>query len=57
MPLLEKIWDDMRSVHGKFHEFTMHIKGDISLSLFSFSEICTKEYYGSRIFEYMKMRC
>jgi hypothetical protein len=45
----------MNNVHEKFHESIIHIKGDINLSLVSFSKICTKEYYGSRIFEYMKM--
>jgi hypothetical protein len=39
MPLLEQIWYDMRSVYDKFHEFSMHKKGDINLSLISFSEI------------------
>ncbi len=57
MPLGEQIRHDMRSVHDKIHEFSMHIKGDINLSLFSFSEICTKGHYGSRIFEYMEMMC
>jgi hypothetical protein len=41
MPLGEMVRDDMRSVHDKFHEFSMHKKGDINLSLISFSEICT----------------
>jgi hypothetical protein len=40
MPLGEQIRDDMGSVHAKFQEFSMHRKGDINLSLFSFSEIC-----------------
>jgi hypothetical protein len=57
MPLDERIRDGMRSMHDKFHEFSMHIKGDINLSLFPFFEICPKEYYGSRIIEYMKMMC
>jgi hypothetical protein len=30
----------MRSEHAMFYEFIMHRKGDIDLSLFSFSEIC-----------------
>jgi hypothetical protein len=41
MPLGEKIRDDVRSMHAKFHEFSMHRKGYMYLSLFSFSEICT----------------
>jgi hypothetical protein len=41
VPLGEQIKVDMRSTHTKFHEFSMHRKGDINLSLFSFSEICT----------------
>jgi hypothetical protein len=41
MPLGERIMDDMRSVHDKFHEFSMYRKGDINLSLIFFSEICT----------------
>jgi hypothetical protein len=57
MPLGEQIRNDMRSVYNKIYEFSMHIKGDINLSLFSFSEICTKGHYGTRIFAYMKMMC
>jgi hypothetical protein len=34
MPLGEQIRDDMRSVHDKFQEFSMYIKGDINLSFF-----------------------
>jgi hypothetical protein len=41
MPLGEQIRDDMWSAHAKFHEFSMYRKGDINLSLFSFSQICT----------------
>jgi hypothetical protein len=41
MPLGEQIRDDVRSMHANFHEFSMHRKGDMNLSLFSFSEICT----------------
>jgi hypothetical protein len=32
--------NDMGSMHDKFYKFSMHRKGDIDLSLFSFSEIC-----------------
>jgi hypothetical protein len=34
MPLGEHIWDDMRNVHDKFHEFIMHRKVDMNFSLF-----------------------
>jgi hypothetical protein len=40
MPLGDHIRDDIRSMHAKFCEFIMHIKEDMNLSLFSFSEIC-----------------
>jgi hypothetical protein len=36
----ELLRNDMRSIHAKFYEFSMHTKGDIDLSLLSFSEIC-----------------
>jgi len=54
MPLGEHIRDDMGSVHAEFHKFSMHRKGDINLSLFSFSKICTLEEQELRIFDYMK---
>jgi hypothetical protein len=57
MPLGELLRNDMRSMHANVYEFSMHRKGDINLSLFRFSKICTKEYYESRIFEYMTMMC
>jgi hypothetical protein len=57
MPLGEWMRDNIWSVHENIHEFSIHIKGDINLSMYSFSEICTREYYGSRIFKYMKMMC
>jgi hypothetical protein len=41
MPLGENISDDMRSLHAMFCEFSMHIKGYMNLSLFSFFEFCT----------------
>jgi hypothetical protein len=34
----------MRSAHAKFHEFSMHRKGDINLSLFSFPELSRFDY-------------
>jgi hypothetical protein len=40
VPLGEILRNDMRSEHAMFYEFIMHRKGDIDLSLFSFSEIC-----------------
>jgi hypothetical protein len=39
VPLGDHLWDDMRSLHVKFHEFIMSGKEDIDLSLFSSSEI------------------
>jgi hypothetical protein len=44
MTLFEQIRDDMRSAHAKFHEFSMHTKGDINLSLFSFPELSRFDY-------------
>jgi hypothetical protein len=41
MPLGELFRNDMRRMHAKFNEFSMHRKGDINLSLFFFSKICT----------------
>jgi hypothetical protein len=35
----ELLMNDMRSMHAMFYEFIMHIKGDIDLSLLSFSKI------------------
>jgi hypothetical protein len=43
VPLGEHIWDDLRSVHVKRHEFRKHRGGDMNLSSFSFSEFCTLE--------------
>jgi hypothetical protein len=40
MPLGELFMNDLWCMHAKFHEFNMHIKGDMNLSLFSFSEFC-----------------
>jgi hypothetical protein len=34
MPLGENIMDDMRSVHDKSHEFSMHRDADMNISLF-----------------------
>jgi hypothetical protein len=44
----------MRSVHAKFYEFIMHIKGDIELLLLSFSKICRLNEQELRITYYMK---
>jgi hypothetical protein len=46
--------NDMKSLHAKFCEFTIHIKGDMNLSLFLFSEFCTLGKQELRIFDYMK---
>jgi hypothetical protein len=54
MPLGEHIWDDMGKVHDKFHEFFMHRKVDMNLSLFSFSEFCRLAEQEFRRFDYMK---
>jgi hypothetical protein len=40
IPLLEIFTNDMGSMHAYVYEFIMHRKGDIDLSLFSFSYIC-----------------
>jgi hypothetical protein len=40
VPLAKHLLDDMRSLHAEFHEFIMHKKEDVDLSLFSFSKIC-----------------
>jgi hypothetical protein len=40
MSLGELFRNDIRSINAKFHEFSLHKKRDINLSLFSFSEIC-----------------
>jgi hypothetical protein len=46
----------MKSLHANVYEFSMHIKEEMNLSLFSFSEFCTlKEQELSRI-AYMKDR-
>jgi hypothetical protein len=55
MTLGEHLKDDIRRLHDKFHEFTMHRKVDINLS-FSFYEICTIGKYEFRRFEYMKSK-
>jgi hypothetical protein len=44
----------MRSIHAKFYEFSMHRKGDIDLSLFSFSKVCRLNEQELRITYYMK---
>jgi hypothetical protein len=36
----ELLKNHRRSIHAKLNEFIMHGKGDINLSLLSFSEIC-----------------
>jgi hypothetical protein len=44
----------MRSIHAKFYEFIMHRKGDIDLSLLSFSKICRLNEQELRIDSCMK---
>jgi hypothetical protein len=43
MPLGEHIRNGMKSMHAKFHEFSMHKDVDMNLSLFLLSEFCTLE--------------
>jgi hypothetical protein len=50
----ELLRNDMRSIHAKFYEFSIHRKGDIDLSLFSFSEICRLNKQELRITSYIK---
>jgi hypothetical protein len=38
VPLGEQIRDDMRNMHVKCHEFSMHRNDDMNLSLSLFSE-------------------
>jgi hypothetical protein len=58
MPLGEHIRDDMRSEHAKFYEFSMHKKGYINLSLFSFSEFCrtSNRARATRLCETLKLQ-
>jgi hypothetical protein len=43
MPLRECITNGMKSMHAKFHEFSMHSYADMNLSLFIVSEFYTLE--------------
>jgi hypothetical protein len=54
VPLGEILSNDMRGMHAKFYEFIMHIKGDIDLSLLSFSKLCRLNEKELRITSYMK---
>jgi hypothetical protein len=54
IPLGEIFSNDMGSMHTKFYEFIMHRKGDIDLSLLSFSEICRLKEQELRRTSYMK---
>jgi hypothetical protein len=54
VPPGELLRNDMRSIHAKFYEFSMHRKGDIDLSLLSFSEICRLNEQELRIASSMK---
>jgi hypothetical protein len=54
MPLGEHIRNEMRNMHAKCHEFSIHRNDDMDLSLFSFTEFCTLEEQELRIFDYMK---
>jgi hypothetical protein len=44
MLLGEHIRNEIRNLHAKFNEFSMHKNEDMNLSLFSFSAICTIVY-------------
>jgi hypothetical protein len=54
MPLDEHIWNEMRNLHARFHEFSIHKNEDMNLSLFSFLEFCTLDEQELRRFYYMK---
>jgi hypothetical protein len=54
IPLGELFRNAMGSMHDMFYEFIMHRKGDIDLSLFSFSEICRLKEQELRRTSYMK---
>jgi hypothetical protein len=54
MPFVEQIRDDIWSLHAEFHEFRKHRDGDTNLSLFSFSEFCTREEQELGRIGYMK---
>jgi hypothetical protein len=54
VPLGEYLWDDMRSVHAKFHDFIKNRGGDINLSLLLFSKFCTLEEHELGRIAYMK---
>jgi hypothetical protein len=54
VPLCDSFTNDMRSIHAKFYEFIMLIKGDIHLSLLSFSKICRLNNQELRINSNMK---
>jgi hypothetical protein len=56
VPLGELLRNDMRSMQAKFYEFIMHRKGDIDLSLFSFSKICRLNEQELRITSYIMMQ-
>jgi hypothetical protein len=53
MPLGELFRNNMRSMHAKFNEFSMHRNDDMNLSLFSFSEFCRLAQQEFRRFNYM----
>jgi hypothetical protein len=52
--LIDIFRNDMGSMHAKFYKFSMHRKGDIDLSLFSFSKICRLKEQQLRRTSYMK---
>jgi hypothetical protein len=54
MPLGGLISNDMWSMNPTFYEFSMHMQGDIDLSLLSFYEICRLNEHELRITSYMK---
>jgi hypothetical protein len=54
MPIGEHIRNEMRNMHDKCHEFSMHRNQDMNLSLFSISEFCTLEEQELRSLDYMK---
>jgi hypothetical protein len=54
VPLGEILCNDTRSMNAKFYEFIKLVRGDIDLSLLSFSKICRVNQEELRITYYMK---
>jgi hypothetical protein len=50
----DKLWDDMRSVHAKFHEFILYRSADMNISLLYFFDFFTLEEQELGRISYMK---